>query len=75
MYPDPRDPFDPSKVTFIQLAHLSRLSPIVEQTIKGSDYIYDPVEDAMKIDNYSLTYTDLAFVLRAMSTRVIPVKQ
>jgi len=75
VYPDPRDPFDPSKVTFIQLAHLSRLSPIVEQTIKGSDYIYDPVEDAMKIDNYSLTYTDLAFVLRAMSTRVIPVKQ
>lgn len=75
IHPDPSDPLNPDKVTFIQLAHLSRFSPTVAKTIKGSEYIYDPVEDAMKIDNYSLTYNELAFVLRGQNIRTIAVKQ
>lgn len=75
VYPDPAHPLDPSKVTFIQIAHLSRFAATIAQTIKWLDYVYDAAEDAVKIDNYALTYTQLAFILRGMNTRVIPVKQ
>ncbi len=74
--PDPQDPFNTDKITFIQLAHLSRFSPSVAETIAWLSYIYDAGEDAIKINNYSLSSQDLADIVRGKSvSHIIPIKQ
>ena len=69
IHPDPNDPFNPSKVTFIQMAHLSRFAPRVAKTVEWLPYIYDEIEDALKINNYSLTSQDLTFILKGRNLR------
>jgi hypothetical protein len=69
IHPDPQDPLNPDKVTFVQLAHLSRFAPRVAKTISWLPYIYDAVEDAVKIDNYSLTSQNLKLILKGMNLR------
>jgi hypothetical protein len=74
--PNPQDPFNTDKIIFIQLAHLSRFSPSVAQTIQWLPYIYDAGEDAIKINNYSLSSQDLKDIIRGKSvSHIIPIKQ
>lgn len=76
IYPDPSDPLNPNKITFIQLAHLSRFSSKLAATIEWLPYVYSAWEDAVKINNYSLSTTDLEPVLRwEEHSGIIPIKR
>jgi hypothetical protein len=76
IHPDPSDLLNPDKVTFVQMAHLSRFSPRIAKTIQWLPYIYDVAEDAVKINNYSLSSQTLTMILKGRKSRsMIYVKQ
>jgi len=58
IYQNPKNLKDPSKVWFVQFAHLKWFWPNMPKLLL-EDYKYDPIEDAVKIDNYQITHKEI----------------
>jgi hypothetical protein len=58
VYQDPDYPTDPSKVLFVQFAHLKWFWPNMPK-LSLKDYQYDPNERAIKTNNHQISYKEL----------------